>query len=58
MFSSREDMREYAAQLYAIIVVCGEPQHRHLEIIRELTANLHSQVSVIGKSGTSWTGYY
>ncbi len=47
MFSSREDMREYAAQLYAIIVVCGEPQHRHLEIVRELTANLQNQVSIV-----------
>ena len=44
MMSSREDMREYAAQLYALVVVSGETPERQLEIVRELTSNLKSQV--------------
>ena len=44
MMSSKEDMREYAAQLYALVVVSGETSERQLEIVRELTSNLKSQV--------------
>ena len=44
MMSSKEDMREYAAQLYALVVVSGETSERQLEIVRELSSNLKSQV--------------
>ena len=37
-------MREYAAQLYAIIVVSGETSRRQLEIIKDVQTNLDSQV--------------
>ena len=44
MMSSKEDMREYAAQLYALVVVSGETSERQLEIVREFTSNFKSQV--------------
>ena len=44
VFNSREDIREYAAQLYAIIVVSGETSQTQLEIVKELAANVQSQV--------------
>ena len=44
MMSSKEDMREYAAQLYALVVVSGETSERQLEIVREFTSNVKSQV--------------
>ena len=44
MFNSREDIREYAALLYAIIVVSGETSQTQLEIVKELAANVQSQV--------------
>ena len=44
MFSSRENMRVHASELYALVVATGETAKRHSEVIRELTANLQSQV--------------
>ena len=44
MFGSREEMRGFAAQFFAIVVSSGEPYGRQLEIVKELTANIQSQV--------------
>ena len=37
-------MREYAAQLYSIVVASGETSERQLEILKELTSSIESQV--------------
>jgi len=44
MYSHKEDMSGYAAELYAMICVDSEPTARLADIIRELTANITTQV--------------
>ena len=43
MYSSREDMREYAAQLYALIV-SSDTGKRQAQIMSDLVKNLETQV--------------
>ena len=47
MFNSREEMREPAAELYALVVASATPQQRWVEVIQELTDNLDKQVSLV-----------
>ena len=44
MFNSREEMREPAAELYALVVTSATPQERWVEIIKDLTTNLDKKV--------------
>lgn len=53
MFSSREEMRDVAAQLFAVVVVSGETSQRRREVLKELTSNIQSQVLWALKS---WVG--
>lgn len=44
MFSSQEEMRKYAAELFALVTVyCNPPKHI-AEVIHELTTGLRNQV--------------
>ena len=47
MFNTREDMREPASELYALVVSSATSQQRCVEIMLELTENLDKQVMAI-----------
>ena len=47
MFSSREDTRVSAAELYALTVVYGEGKDKQLALVSELTQCVTSQVSTL-----------
>ena len=44
MFSHKEDMSEYAAELFAMICVDGETTSALVDILRELTDNVVNKV--------------
>ena len=43
MFSSKEEMRGYAAEMFGLVVATSDNK-RHTEVIKELTNNLQNQV--------------
>ena len=50
MFSTREEMREPASELYALVVSSATSQHRCVEIMLELTDNMDKQVMSLIRS--------
>ena len=44
MFNRKEEMRLPAAELYALVIVSIDSGTRHTDAIKELTANIKSQV--------------
>ena len=47
MFGTREDMREFAGQLYALVVATAEPSENHPKYVKDLLANLQGQVGCL-----------
>ncbi len=46
MFSSRDDIRNHAAHLYAIVVATAASIDKQCQTVQELTANIKTQVLV------------
>ena len=47
MFSSREDIRVSAAEMYALTVVYGQSRDRQREVLKEITLCITSQVCAL-----------
>lgn len=57
MFSSQEEMRKYAAELFALVTVhCNPPKHI-AEVIQELTTGLRNQVLEVQHGSLICLGY-